>query len=260
MQIELIGCTSAGKSTLLRRILRACRAQNVDVLPGDDFVLKQLRLNWIKNRPLRAVVLNLSALLVCLMTWRRNRELVHFATRLLLPLPIGRVEKIGLLRNVLKKIGTYEIIRYRSRGDEVILVDEGVLQIAHNLFVHVTADTNAADLATFAGLIPLPDVAVYLRQPEARLIGRIMQRGHGRIPEHSDDSVARFVQQAVATFDSLVHHPHVADRVLIVDGHRGALVNAGRHDAPAVAFAAEIVRYGLTADTRVTAAPAPAQI
>lgn len=242
MQIELIGCTSAGKSTLSKRILQACQAQKLEALLGDDFVLRQARLNWIESRPLRKALVNLAGLLASLITWRKNREFYQFAAQHLFRLPIGRLEKFQLLRNVLKKIGIYEIIRRRRSDQEVILVDEGILQVAHNLFVHVSVEAKTEELATFAGLIPLPDVVVYLKQPEELLIDRTLKRGHQRIPDRSYGQVVSFIKQAVATFDNLVRYPAVENKLLIINGEQDVVMAKNEPDDPMVGMALRIVQ------------------
>lgn len=252
MQIELIGCTSAGKSTLTRSILQTCHQQGLDILLGDDFVLKQVRLNWVKSHLPRTVLVDLLALFACLITWRSNLEFYLFATRLLFPLPVAQLEKLNLLRNVLKKIGIYEIIHFRSTDQQVILVDEGVSQAAHNLFVHSSVQVKAENIATFARLIPLPDVIVYLRQPESRLIERTMKRGHKRIPVRSYSNVDRFVKQAVATFDKLVQNPPIKSRLLIIDGDQTVTIAANDQDEPLLNLALRIIRSGFTSDTTDT--------
>ena len=59
MQIEFIGCTSAGKSTLVRQILQTCRQQDLDVILGDDFVLQRLRLHGLSGYLPRGLLVNL---------------------------------------------------------------------------------------------------------------------------------------------------------------------------------------------------------
>ena len=66
MHIELIGCTSAGKTTLTRKILSAGREQGIEIILGDDFVLEKLNLNWIPHEYLRRRVLESYALYISL--------------------------------------------------------------------------------------------------------------------------------------------------------------------------------------------------
>lgn len=254
MQIELIGCTGAGKSTLTRGIFQACHEQGLDLLLRDDFVLKQVRLNWIKSHLPRTLLVDVVALFACLITWRKNRKFYLFATHLLFQLPIPRLERLNLLRNVLKKIGIYEIIQFRRTGQQVILVDEGVLQAAHNLFVHACVEVKTEHLSTFAGLVPLPDVVVYLKQPESLLIDRTMKRGHKRIPDRSYGTVVCFVKQAVATFDKLVQHPVVENKLLIIDGEQDVVMVTNDQDDPIMDLALKIIQSGFAA-TQVASPP-----
>ena len=242
MQIEFIGCTNAGKSTLIEGILQACHEQGADILPGNDFVLKQIGLNWVRSHQLRMLLVNLAGLYACLITWRKNLDFYLFAARLLFQLPIPRPERLNLLRNVLKRIGIYEIIRFRSTDQQIILVDEGTLQTAHNLFVHGSAYMKMEDLSTFAGLIPIPDGIVYLRQPESLLIDRIMKRGHKRIPDRSYGNVVHFVKQAVATFDGLMQYPKVENRVLVIDASQEVTMSKNFPDNPIMGLVSKINR------------------
>jgi thymidylate kinase len=249
LQIELIGSTGAGKSTLTRNILDACHQLGIEIFLADDFVLKQVRLNWIKSHLLRKFLLNLAALLVCVATWHTYLEIYLFAARVLFPLPIPRLVKLYSLRNVLKRIGIYEIIRLRSSDPQIILVDEGALQTAHNLFVHDSVQVKVEHLATFARLIPLPDVIVYLRQPESLLIERTMKRGHKRLTHSSHSNVARFIEQAVTTFDNLAQNPVVESKLLVVNGGQEVTTAIDRPDDPFMALALHMIRSGLTSDT-----------
>jgi thymidylate kinase len=252
MQIELIGCTSVGKSTLSKSVLEACHERGIDILLGDDFVLGQVRLNWIKNCLLRRLLVNLAGLFACLITWRTNLDIYLFAVQLLVQLPITQLEKLNTFRNVLKRIGIYEIIRFRSTDQQVILVDEGVLQTAHYLFVHVSARVETHYLPVFAGLIPLPDVIVYLGQPESLLIDRTMKRGHERIPDRSYSNIAHFIKQAVATFDKLVQNPSIESKLLVVDSDQNVYIAANDQGDPTMGQALEIIQSGLARDTTDT--------
>jgi hypothetical protein len=246
MHIELIGCTSAGKSTLIRKILHTSIEKGVDIFLGTDFVLKQVRLNWIKNHLFRTLLIDLAALLACLLTCQRNGKIYLFACKSLLRLPIGMLEKINLLRNVLKKIGVFEIIRFRNTDQQVVLVDEGVLQAAHNLFVHVSVEVKMEALVTFAGLVPLPDVAVYLKQSERLLVERTTKRGHKRIPDRSYGKVVRFVKQAVATFDELAQHPEVEKKLFVLGDGEDIIEATKDKDDPIVGLFLRIIEYGCT--------------
>jgi hypothetical protein len=95
--IELIGCTSSGKSTLASHILQFCRDKGIDnVSLGEDFLLDQFHAGRIGNSKIRAVLINLIALSVALFNWETYRRYFGFAFRSITHLPIPLSEKIYL--------------------------------------------------------------------------------------------------------------------------------------------------------------------
>jgi len=246
MRIELIGCTGAGKSTLSGRILRACRARGIDAWTGYDFVLRQIRLDWVESRLIRGLLVNLIALFVCLLAWRSNLAFYQFTIRTIarLPASVGWFERLYIGRDVLKNIGVYEIIRWRASAQQVILLDEGTLHTAHYLFVHVAAESKAGDVARFARLVPLPDIAVYVTESQSVLIQRTLARGHARIPDRSYASAEHFIKRAVAVFDALALQPALEGKLLIVDGRRNTIVEDCMASQPDT-LALKLVRAGI---------------
>jgi hypothetical protein len=258
MQIELIGCTGAGKTRLARRILQASQEQGIDTLLGDDFVLQQVHLNWVKRRLARTLCVDLVSLLACLITWRNNVEFYRFALRFIWQLPAGVawIEKLNIARNVLKKIGIFEIVRRRGADRQIVLVDEGTLHTAHYLFVHVSVVPNTSELSTFVRLAPKPDVVFHVQQDEAVLIERTLVRGHKRIPDGSQVMVERFIRRATDTFDNLVRQLAVDGTLVAVDGKQDLFIARDPENDPLLATALKIIRAGcdagLAEDLRVT--------
>jgi len=224
MQIELIGCTGTGKSTLAQRILRDFRAHGIPVLPSEEFLLRHIGAAWVSRRVVRTLLVDMVALAGWLMTWRKNLRFSLFALRAVGRLPVGRLEKLNLVRHVLRKVGVYELIRRNDSGRQVVVVDEGTLHVVHNIFVHAAAGACVADIPTFARLAPMPDVAVYVRHDDRVLVARTLQRGHRRIPGRSPAHTARFVARAVEAFETLIQQAAVKQRLLIVDQRRETLV------------------------------------
>ena len=216
MQLELVGCTSAGKSTLAKRIAAAARAQGVDLTPGDEFVLNHPGLRHLRLRRLRAVAIHVVAFWGCLTKGWQHLQFIRFAYRVLRHSKIPQRQQWNQLRKVLKQLGRYEIIRSQKQSQTSVLVDEGTLHTAHNLFVHVAGEVNDDHIRQFAEWVPLPDVVIYLRECEDVLVERTLDRGHPRISNPTPQSVAEFVHQAVLTFDQLSRHERIAPRTLVI--------------------------------------------
>jgi thymidylate kinase len=246
MQIELIGCTSAGKTTLAKKMLQAGRELGIDMQLSDDFVLKQIRLNWIKNEFIRLRIIELLCLPICVVFWRKYRRFYRLAIRASMKAPGSWFYKLNLARIALRKIGIYEILRRRSSEQQVLLLDnEGVLQASHTLFVHSGARLNTRDLSSFVNVAPLPDVVAYLWQSQAVLFERTLARGHNRLPERSHAKVKFFINQAVAMFDELQQHPALAGRLVIINGERNTVVPHEPHNDSRLAIASKIIGASL---------------
>jgi thymidylate kinase len=251
MIVEFIGSTGAGKTTLIKHILYVSQREGINAVVGNDFVLKQSRLDGIKSYLFRTILINLISMVACLATWRNNLEFYLFAIRIILELPgtVTRFEKLFLMKNVLKKIGIYEIIRRHGSEQQVYLVDEGTLHVAHNLFVQVSGEADINDLSTFAKLVPLPHVVVYVRQDESVLIERTLARGHKRVPDHSFADAAHFVKQAVNMFDELVQNPAIEGRLLVVDSAQNIVMAPGYGNDPLPIGVSKLVQAGIQAST-----------
>lgn len=247
MQIELIGCTGAGKSTLARGIVQAGREHGIDTVMGEEIVLNQVRLNWVKTKLARTLCVDLITLFACLVAWQKNLEFYRFTIRVLARLPVGWFEKLNIARNVFKKIGINEIVLHVGSQQQIVLLDEGTLHTAHYLFVHVSVEPDTNDLSNFIKLVPLPDVVIYVRHDETILIQRTLVRGHKRIPNNSFHQVELFVRNAVETFDNLVQKPVIESRLLVVDGERKITIAKDYLKDPLRAGALDIIRDGIDA-------------
>jgi len=258
MQIELIGCTSAGKSTFARSILSASRGAGAGVVLGEDLVLGLLGLR--PETPWRALALNLAGVAAGVRWWRTHRAFLAWVLGVLGSLPISPLARAHTLRNVLKRLGIYELVRRHSSGDQIVLVDEGVLQVAHYLLVHLSARVDPDLVREFARLTPRPDVAVYLRPPTEVLAARTLARGHKRIPGPTPERVSAFVGRAVETFDALAHHLAADGRLITIAGVEPPTITVDRDDEPQVVRALAILARGAPIDVpsaAVASADAP---
>lgn len=216
--IEIIGCTSAGKTTLAGCLRNAWRADHIDAVSDDDLVLGLCCLRWVRNEYLRRRLVDVVALPACLLVWRKRRRLFSMIAELSSNSPGSWRNKWNLARNALRKIGIHEIIRRRGRRREIVLVDnEGTLQAAHNLFVHVSAPPNFSDVVRFVESAPLPDVVVYVRHSASVLAERTLRRGHDRVPSRTRRDAEMFVRRAAAVFDKIAGEALIRSRLLIFD-------------------------------------------
>ncbi len=246
MHIELIGCTSAGKSTLAQKIVDIGKRQGIDITLGDDFVLQRLRLQWLKNEFIRRRFLEICAACICVRHWRKYREFCRFVFKVVFQAPGSWFYKANLARIVLRKIGIHEIIRrFSSENHRMVLVDnEGIVQAAHNLFAHSSGKLNGG-LSNFIESAPLPDMVAYLRQSEPILLERTLRRGHPRIRARSRHKVQHFIKQAAKTFEKLQGLPQIADRLVVIDGESKTVIKPSSRNGQAVDKACDLMQTSI---------------
>jgi len=247
VQFELIGCTGAGKSTLVSGILQACQGQGIKALTSDDFVLTKARLNWVNVYWVRTLLIDFFTLATCLLNWRKNRDIYLAMLRnvVQLPPPATWFEKLNIIRNTLKKIGGHEFIRRYDSDQQVVLIDEGTLHTAQYLFVRNSVEAMIYQVPTFIRLLPLPDVIIYLRQNERILVERTLARGHKRIPDGSRADTERFIKSSAAIFDKLVENPSIKNRLFVVDRDQSIFPAPNYENVPCLAMTLRILRAGL---------------
>jgi thymidylate kinase len=245
MHIELIGSTSAGKTTLAKKMVEAGKNNGVSVSLSDDFMLEQLNLSWVRNEFMRRRLVEATAFAICLMSLARHKDFFRFVVREGRSYPGSWFYKLNRIRNVLRKIGIFEFISRRAGSQQIILADnEGILQGVHNLFVHQNSQADLDKIARYAELVPMPDVILYLQQEEDVLISRTLGRGHARVAASSPDYVMHFIRQAVAVFDELINVPRIRERLLIVDGEWNVLRKADPSLNMNLHRVTELVRHG----------------
>ncbi len=226
MLVEIIGCTSAGKTTLARKMVHQGVQQGLDVILGDDLVLQKLRLPWVKNEFLRRRIFEIFSTYTCLMHWSKYSTFCRFVFNAAMLSPGSFFYRINLFRNAIRKIGIHEAIRNSGWESKIVLVDnDGMIQTAHNLFVHNNGELNG-NLSGFVESAPSPDLIAYLQQPESILFERTLRRGHPRMRVRSQDIVRNFVRQAVMIFEELKEIPQIAARLLVINGKEPTLVKS----------------------------------
>lgn len=220
MQVELIGATGSGKSTLADDLCVVACADGRPLMLGSDFLLKVICFCRIRNKVLRAVLLHVVAAFGCCLGWRKYWRFIAFCWGQLHRPPISRWHRWNQFRKVLKQLGCFVVVaRDKCNTKRLVIVDEGTVHAAHNVFVHVGTKASQRDLSMFADTVPLPDVIVCVCEKEELVVERTIGRGHPRIPTSaSRETVVEFVREASDAFQHLAMHNRIASRTIIVDG------------------------------------------
>src|SRR3990172_246090 len=170
MIVEFIGSTGAGKTTLISEVQRRL-TRVANVATSFELVAAALGLGDIAHPTTRNLIQELVGFPFFFRSLHRNKRFIVFILRMLARQASLSVFTLNNLRSLERKIGAYEIIK-RRQHDRIILVDEGTLLLAHNVFVYSGAHYTDDEIARFASLVPLPDIIVYIKAPADILIRR----------------------------------------------------------------------------------------
>ena len=222
MIVEFIGCTGAGKTTLISKV-RDRLAQTTHVTTSFELVAAPLGLGDVTHPTARNLIQEFIGLPFFVTALPRHQAFVNLALRMLARQANFSIFTVNNLRSLERKLGVYEFIR-RYGHERIVMVDEGTVLSAHNVFVYTGAFYAAEEIAQFAALMPLPDVIVYIRAPIDSLITRTLQRTDPPRELRSRDRalIERYVNRAVTMFDQLVEAEEIRDRVLIVENPESA--------------------------------------
>lgn len=217
MIVEFIGSTGAGKTTLIREVQDRLGEKEA-VVTSFDVVANRLGLREITNPTVKNFIQEMAGFPYFVRSLGRHKEFVSFSLRMLARQSSLTLFTINNLRSLERKIGVYEIIR-RKEKDRTILVDEGTVLVAHNVFVYTDAAYSSEEIDRFANLVPLPDVIVYIKAPVDILIRRSLMRARPPREMKSKNPVLieKYVNRAVKMFDQLVKAESIQCRLLMVE-------------------------------------------
>lgn len=217
MIIEFIGSTGAGKTTLISEIQRRL-AQTTEVATSFDVVAAPLGLRRVTHLTVRNLIQELVGFPFFIGSLNRHKAIIVFVLRMLARQASFSFFTINNLRSLERKIGVDEIIK-RRQHNKFILVDEGPLLLAHNVFVYSGAHYTGEEITRFAGLVPLPDIIIYIRVPIDILVQRSLQRTDPprEMRSGNRELIEKHINRAVKMFDQFIAAENIQARLLIVE-------------------------------------------
>ena len=217
MIIEFIGSTGAGKTTLISEVQRRL-SQTTQVTTSFEVVAFPFGLRRVTNLTARNLIQEFVGFPFFILSLHRHKALIIFILRMLARQASFSFFTINNLRSLERKIGVDEIIK-RRQHDKIILVDEGPLLLAHNVFVYSGAHYTFEEIARFAGLVPLPDIIIYIKAPMDILVQRSLLRADPprEMKSRNRELIEKHINQAVKMFDQLISAANIQRRLLIVE-------------------------------------------
>lgn len=222
MIVEFIGSTGAGKTTLISEVHDRL-AKTSRVTTSIDLALSLLGLRGVTHPTLQNLVMELVSLPVFILTFYRYNQFISYTVKLFWRKTGFSIQTIHNLRSLERKIGMYEITK-RLGKDQIILVDEGPILAAH-MFVSTENTYTPEEITRFTNLLPLPDLAVYIRASVDTIIERTIRRSDPprEVDVNNQARMEAYIKHTVALFDQLIQAENIRPRLLVVE----SLDNAG---------------------------------
>ena len=217
MMIEFIGCTGAGKTTLISDVQRRL-VQIASVTTSFRLVASPLGLRNVTNPTARHLIQEFIGFPFFIRSLYRHKAFIIFILRMLARQAGFSVFMMNNLRSLVRKISVYEMTK-RRQHKQIVLVDEGTVLLAHNIFVYSSALYTAEEIARFASLVPLPDIIIYIKAPVETLVQRSLLRADPprELKSRNRELIEKQINRAVRMFDQLVEAENIQSRLLIVE-------------------------------------------
>lgn len=226
MIVEFIGSTGAGKSTLISETKQ--RLSNSDrVLTSYDLVARRVGMQTVTHPTVKNIIQEVIGFPYFLHSMYRHKDFALFTLKILAQQSNLTIFTVNNLRSFERKMGVFEINK-RIKQNKIILVDEGTVLLAHNIFVFNDIQFSREDILNFASLVPLPDIIIYVKAPIEHLISRTLQRGDPprEIKFKTRDSIGNYIRRAVLMFEELILHERIRVRTLVVENPDSGEVSA----------------------------------
>ena len=217
MIVEFIGCTGAGKTTLIEDVKRNLSSK-AQVAVSFDLVAEQVGVRGLKSRTAKNFIAEIVGFPFFVRSLNQHWKFLTYNWRMLRRHYGLSFKMINYLRSLERKIGLFEVIK-RGNPDQIILSDEGTILSAHNLFVFTHKNYPPEEVARFASLAPLPDKVVYVKVPVNTLVQRTLSRPDAPREMKSKEPllIEKHMRRAAAMFEQLIETENIFSRLLVVE-------------------------------------------
>lgn len=217
MLIEFVGCSSAGKTTLINKTLAALSSRGLTATVSSTRIAAATGTSWVRNPRLRNLLLSVLLLPWFVKSLASHRLYYPFALRIIWRDASTVVNRLSRLRSQMRLMAVDELVRAKKQKDELILVDEGSLGNAHNVLVNLQSPPRPDEVSQYVKLAPAPDLIIHVEAPVEVALERTMRRPDKPLwGPLSQESFASFIRHGAEVFKMLASDAHYDGRLLTV--------------------------------------------
>jgi thymidylate kinase len=216
MWIEFVGCSGAGKTTLAARTLAVLRESGMYAASSQDLVARSTRTAWIRNNSVRNLLQNVVFAPSAIRAAVHHHSFLRFATGIITREADFPLDWLSRTRSTLRILASQRVLTAYRSSDLVVLIDEGMLNAAQNLFVHARRAPRLREVRAFASRVSMPDIIVHVRVPLGVALLRTMRRHDPPLRTRSRRDLESFITHGQQVFEVLTQADSWRDRVISV--------------------------------------------
>jgi len=224
MLIEITGCTCTGKTKFSAQLREALGRAQVEATSSVELAMRSMGFKWVSNPTMQNIISDILALGSFIFCIKKYAPFYRFACAILFRHPDSYLGALNRLRSLNRKIGIHEfLLSRRSKG--VIIVDEGTVHSAHNIFAYAGFPIRNEDIRKFAQLVPLPDIVVCLDAAPDVILSRSGSRRELPTRFEPAANMPRYIARALQVFQGICGEERIKNR-LISFNNDGSTPNA----------------------------------
>jgi len=216
MIIEFVGCSGAGKTTLVADVVRKLRDGGRTAASSTALIADVTRTAWVSSLFLRNICLDVLLFPWLLLALRHNARFFLFGMSQI----IREADSfIGILQRSLSQLRNLagdQLLRHLAQAPDFILVDEGTICGIHNVLVHLNHRPAEAEIQAYARLVPKPELIVHINTPVEIALSRTESRPDPPLRFHKYADKFHFVRVAHETHVELSRCDEVRTRWFVV--------------------------------------------
>jgi thymidylate kinase len=126
-------------------------------------------------------------------------------------------DKVAIFRSVWKKMGLFQYLSRRKFKNTIVLIDEGLVHIAHNVLVSPHRAPDMARVDQFSTLVSLPNHVIVVQSPASIAAARVHLRGKASPRVKRLEKLSIFLEHAQAVFGRISSSPRFQPVLMSVD-------------------------------------------
>lgn len=172
--VEFVGCTSSGKTTLLRNMRNGGAFSRMGLVMGDDVFLGKA-FSKVKSRAIRSILIDGLLLIRCPAIIFRRRKLIRDMAVRSWRREDSLWMRINLVRNFVKRVALHDFFEIKRTGCRIVF-DEGPIQAFINIFVHYEQPPDTIEFRRLCRNVPHPSLCVLVTAAERDVVRRSTAR------------------------------------------------------------------------------------